>query len=60
MAKSPYSFTCLFRRRNHAAGIVTDKTTLKKIVVVTGGVGEEGKVKPTEILLKDSWSIGEQ
>ena len=52
--------TLKYKRKNHAVGVVTDKSTLKRLVVVTGGVGEEGKVKPTEILLKDSWSIGEK
>ena len=50
-----------FKRRNHAVGIVTDKITLEKIVVVTGGDGEEGELKSTEKLLENSnwWSLGE-
>ena len=46
------------KRQNHAVGIVIDKSTLEKIVFVTGGVGEEGPLKSTE-KLTTSWSKGE-
>ena len=50
-----------FKRKNHAVGKVTDKITLKKIFVVTGGDGEAGELKSTEIMLENSnwWSLGE-
>ena len=50
--------TMQYRRKKHAVGIVTDRMTLKKFVVVTGGVGVEGALKSTEILLEDSWTKG--
>jgi hypothetical protein len=46
-------------RRNHATGVITDKTTLKKLIVVTGGFGAFGAAGSTEILFEDVWSIGE-
>ena len=45
-------------RRYHAVGTVTDKITLKKIVVVTGGLAKEGALKSVEILMENSWSSG--
>ena len=48
-----------YKRMKHAVGIVTDRMTLKKLVVVTGGVNDEGGLKSTEILLEDSWLEGE-
>ena len=55
-----------FKRKNHAVGKVTDKITLEKIFVVTGGDGEAGELKgpelkSTEIMLENSnlWSLGE-
>ena len=51
--------TMQYKRKNHAVGVVTDKSTLRRLVVVTGGVGEEGELKSTEILLENSWSKGE-
>ena len=50
--------TMQYKRKKHAVGIVTDRMTLKKFVVVTGGVGVEGALKSTEILLEDSWTKG--
>ena len=50
--------TMQHKRQNHAVGIVIDKTTLEKIVFVTGGEGKEGQLKSTEKLTK-SWSEGE-
>ena len=51
--------TMQYRRRNHAVGVVTDRITLKKFLVVTGGVSEEGTLMSSEILFGDSWSKGE-
>ena len=51
--------TMQYRRKNHAVGVVTDRTTLKKLVVVTGGVGEEGSAMTSEILSEDLWSKGD-
>ena len=45
-------------RRNHAVGAVTDKVSLKKIVVATGGLDLEGALRSSEILREDSWSAG--
>ena len=50
--------TMQYKRKKHAVGIVTDRMTLKKFVVVTGGVSDEGALKSTEILLEDSWTKG--
>ena len=50
--------TMQYRRKNHAVGVVTDKTTLKKLVIVTGGVGEERTSMTSEILSEDLWSKG--
>ena len=50
--------TMQYRRKNHAVGVVTDKTSLKKFVVVTGDVGEEGTSMTSEILSEDLWSKG--
>ena len=46
-------------RKHFAVGVVTDKTTLKKFVVVTGGLGVDGALTSTEFLLKDIWLEGE-
>ena len=51
--------TMQYKRKNHAVGVVTDESTLKRLIVVTGGVGEEGTLKSTEILMENSWSKGE-
>ena len=46
-------------RRNHAVGTITDKITLKKVFVVTGGLAKDGALKSVEILVENSWSTGE-
>ena len=42
----------------HAVGVVTDETTQEKLVTVTGG--QPGPMKSTEILIDDTWSLGEK
>ena len=46
-------------RVNHAVGIVTDETTQEKLVTVTGG-WNGAPMKSTEILIGDTWSLGEK
>ena len=45
-------------RKDHAAGIVTDEETNEKLFIVTGGIGTNGILKSTEILLLGTWSNG--
>ena len=46
-------------RYGHAVGIVTDETTQEKLVTVTGG-WNGAFMKSTEILIDDTWSLGEK
>ena len=50
--------TMIYKRKQHSVGIVTDKITLEKFVVVTGGEDEDGPLETTEILMKNEWSLG--
>ena len=46
-------------RIKHAAGIVTDKVTMEKYAIVTGGsFGDTSNT--TEILRENSWSLGKK
>ena len=46
----------LFKRRDHAVGVITDETTLKKLIAVTGG--SQFAPKSIEILLEKKWLVG--
>ena len=46
----------LFKRRDHAVGVITDETTLKKLIAVTGG--SQFAPKSIEILLDKKWLKG--
>ena len=48
--------TMLFKRRDHAVGVITDETTLKKLIAVTGG----SKLAPrsTEFCFDKVWFEG--
>ena len=46
-------------REKHAVGVVTDRITLKKLVVVTGGLFKGVTLKSSEILLDNVWFNGE-
>ena len=50
--------TMIYKRKHHSVGIVADRITLEKFVVVTGGEDEEGAHLTTEILIKNEWSLG--
>ena len=45
-------------RFDHAVGIVTDEATQEKFVVVTGGYNYFNILNSTEILIKQTFSIG--
>ena len=48
-------------RARFAAGIVTDEVTQEKLVVVTGGLGNDGiSLNSTEILIGKEWSLGKK
>ena len=48
-------------RVSFAAGIVTDEATQEKLVVVTGGLGNDGiSLNSTEILIGKEWSLGKK
>ena len=48
-------------RTSHAVGIVTDEATQEKLVIVTGGSNNEiMKLKSTEILISEVWSLGKK
>ena len=46
-------------RKNHAAGVVTDKKTGEKIIVVSGGYDPDySTLKSTELLIDRRWQKG--
>ena len=48
-------------RVSFAAGIVTDEETQEKLVVVTGGLGNDSfSLNSTEILIGKEWSLGKK
>ena len=47
-------------RQGHAVGIVTDEATQEKLVTVTGGYDFGTYFKSSEILIGDTWSLGEK
>ena len=51
-------------RTNFSAGIVIDKATEEKLVVVTGGVDNVGNgfifLNSTEILIGSHWTLGKR
>ena len=46
----------VFKRKDHAVGVITDETTLKKLIAVTGG--SQFAPKSIEILLDKKWLKG--
>ena len=48
-------------RKYSSSGIVIDEATEEKLVVVTGGVGNDAiYLNSTEILIGNQWSLGEE